>query len=118
MTDAKDSTPRPFVFKNCPDDPSEVGKVKPLIVTPPVPFPESSKFEFDAFADTVLSVIVTPSIVIEVLAVSVVNVPAAGVEPPIVVPSIVPPSMSRSFGMTTVPVPDAFKIKFELDAVV
>ena len=37
--DAKDNTPRPFVFKNCPDVPSDVGKVKPLIVTPPVPFP-------------------------------------------------------------------------------
>ena len=79
----KDSTPNPFVFKNCPDDPSDVGKVNPLIVTPPVPLPESSKLEFEAFADTVLSVIVTPSMVIDVFAVKVVKVPAAAVDPPI-----------------------------------
>ena len=72
-----DKVPNPSVFKNCPADPSEVGKVNPLIVTPPVPFPESSKLAFDALAETVLSVIVTPSIVIDVFAVKVENVPVS-----------------------------------------
>ena len=90
---AKASVPAPSVFKNCPDDPSEVGKVNPLIVTDPDPFPVNSKLAFDEFAVIVLSAIVTPSITADVFAVTVVNVPAAAVEAPIMVSSILPPSM-------------------------
>ena len=102
---ANDSWPDPFVVMNCPLLPSEVGNVKPLIVTPPVPLPVNSSGLFDAFVDMVLSLIVMPSIVTDEVVSTEVKVPAAGVEPPITVPSIVPPSMSRSLCTITVPVP-------------
>ena len=89
------------------------GNVNPLILTPPVPFPVSSKGELDALADTVLSAIVIPSIVTEVVVESVVNVPAAGVVPPITAPSIVPPLISIS-SIITFPVPFADISKFVL----
>ena len=75
---------------NCPLEPSVVGKVNPLIVTPPVPFPDNSRVAFEALLVIVLSVIVTPSITADVFAVKVVNVPASGVVPPITVLSTVP----------------------------
>ena len=81
--------PNPSVFKNCPALPSDVGKVNPLIVTPPDPLPESSRLAFDAFDDTVLSEIVTPSIVKACVVLRVVKVPAKAVVPPITVLSMV-----------------------------
>ena len=60
--------------------PSDVGKVKPLIVTPPVPFPDSSRLALDELVLTVLSSIVMPSNVSAEVTVSVVKVPAAGVD--------------------------------------
>ena len=57
---ANDNVPAPSVLINWFAVPSDVGKVNPLIVTPPVPFPESSKFAFEEFVFTVLSSIVTP----------------------------------------------------------
>ena len=107
---AKDNAPAPFVFINCPFVPSEVGKVNPLIVTPPVPFPVNSRFELDAFVLIVLSVRVTPSTVIAAVVLKVVKVPATAVEPPITVLSIVPSSMS-AFVITTCPVPEGLITK-------
>jgi len=40
---AKARLPAPSVFKNCPVLPSDVGKLKPLILTVPVPLPDSSR---------------------------------------------------------------------------
>ena len=87
------------------------------MVTPPVPFPDSSRFELDAFVDTVLSAIVTPSTTTEAVVVTVVNVPAAAVLAPIGVPSIAPPPMSASF-ITTFPVPFADISRSALDELV
>ena len=42
---ANDNVPEPSVFKNWLALPSDVGKVNPLIVTPPVPLPESSRLK-------------------------------------------------------------------------
>ena len=113
---AKASVPAPSVFKNCPDDPSEVGKVNPLIVTDPDPFPVNSRFAFDELALIVLSVIVTPSITADVFAVTVVNVPAAAVVAPITVLSMFPPSMF-TFDIATLPVPEGDTTKSLLDCV-
>ena len=58
---ANDRVPDPSVFKNWLLVPSDVGKVKPLIVTPPEPLPDSSRFAFEELVLTVLSSIVIPS---------------------------------------------------------
>ena len=92
--------------------PSDDGNTKLPILTVPEPFPDISRSAFEAFADIVLSVIVTPSSTAEVFAVTVVNVAAAGVTPPITVPSIVPPSIS-TFAISILPVPEADNFKFE-----
>ena len=104
---------------NCPLEPSVVGKVNPLIVTPPEPFPVNSKGAFDALDVIVLSDIVTPSITADVVAVKVVNVPANGVAAPIIVLSIFPPPMSTS-SITTFPDPfaDISKLAFEAFVVI
>ena len=114
---AKAKVPAPSVFKNCPELPSEVGNVNPLIVTPPEPFPDSSKLEFDAFVDIVLSVIVIPSTTAEVVAVTVVKVPATAVEAPITVLSMLPPSMF-TFDIATLPVPEGDITRSLFDCVV
>ena len=114
---AKDNAPAPFVFINCPFVPSEVGKVNPLIVTPPVPFPVNSRFALDAFVLIVLSVRVTPSTVIAAVVLKVVKVPATAVEPPITVLSIVPSSMS-AFVIITCPVPEGLITKSLFEFVV
>jgi Flp pilus assembly pilin Flp len=113
---ANESVPAPSVFINCPDEPSVVGKVNPLIVTPPEPFPDSSRLAFEEFVLTWLSSIVICPSVKACVTVNVVNVPAAAVDPPITVPSIAPLFMS-AFAITTEPVPDGDNIKSELDAV-
>ena len=65
VLDAKDKVPDPSVFKKSPSLPSVVGRVNvtppDTTFTAPVPFALSSKGEFDALVDIVLSVIVTPS---------------------------------------------------------
>jgi len=113
---AKAKVPAPSVFKNCPELPSDVGNVNPLIVTEPDPFPDNSKFELDAFVEIELSEIVTPSITAEVVADKVVKVPASGVVPPITVLSMLPPSMS-AVDITTLPDPDGDIIRSLLLAV-
>ena len=80
---AKDRTPDPLVVMNWPTLPSVVGILNPLMSTLPEPFADSSKFALEAFVDMVLSVIVTPSITADVLAVTVVKVPATAVVAPI-----------------------------------
>ena len=59
--------------------------MNPLIVTPPEPFPDSSRLAFEELVLTVLSSIVIPSKVNACVTVSVVKVPAAAVPVPIVV---------------------------------
>ena len=59
--------------------PSVVGKVNPLIRTPPVPLPLNSNGALEALVLIVLSAIVIPSTVTDVVVDRVVNVPAAGV---------------------------------------
>ena len=83
--------------------PSELGKLMPpviklpLMLTYPDPLALNSILSFDLFAVITLSVIVTPSAVIEGVVIEmVVNVPAAGVVPPITTLSIAPPPMSTS----------------------
>ena len=88
------------MVKNLPALSSEVGKVKPLILTPPDPLPLNSRVEFDALVDIVLSDMVIPSMVKLSVVLNVVNVPAAGVDPPITVLLIVPPIMSGPVIMT------------------
>ena len=114
---AKAKVPAPSVFKNCPELPSDVGNVNPLIVTEPEPLPDNSKLEFDALDDTVLSVIVMPSTTAEVVAVTVVKVPATAVVAPITVLSIFPASMF-TFDIATLPVPEGDITRSLFDCVV
>src|SRR6056300_693723 len=109
--------PAPSVFSTWPAEPSDVGKPKPLMDTVPVPLPESSRSALEAFDDIVLSVMVTPSMVIPLVVDNVVNVAATGVVAPITVLSMAPLLMS-ALAITTDPVPLADSTSSELDCVV
>ena len=109
--------PEPSVFSTWSAEPSEVGKPNPLMVTVPVPLPVNSRLAFDAFVETVLSSMVTPSTVNALFVISVVNVPAAGVVAPITVLSIVPLLMS-AFAITICPVPAGEMTRSEFVVVV
>ena len=109
---ANPSCPLPSVFKSWSAEPSEVGKSNPLTDTVPEPFPESSRFELDAFVETVLSVTVTPSIVIESFTANVEKVAAAADDAPITVPSMSPP-LKSALSIFTAPVPDAESTRSE-----
>ena len=49
---ANERVPAPSVFINWLVLPSVVGKVKPLMVTPPVPFPDNSRLALEEFVLT------------------------------------------------------------------
>src|SRR6056300_450797 len=55
------SCPLPSVCNTWPAVPSELGNDTPLMLTYPVPLALNSRSEFDALADIVLSLTVTPS---------------------------------------------------------
>ena len=107
----------PSVLKNCPVAPSDVGIVKPLIITAPDPLPVNSILSLDNLAFTVLSVMIVPDDdnVLSPID-NELNDPAAGVVPPITTLSIEPPSRSIE-SKTIFPVPFAFNSKSALDLI-
>ena len=71
---ANDNVPEPSVLRNWLAVPSDVGKLRPLIVTVPELFADSSRLAFEELVFMVLSSIVIPSSVSALVRVSVVTV--------------------------------------------